>query len=176
MSRSRNVQMTDLEPGLTGQKPASGLSSPTSPTATMTPLSDDVVSMSSQSPTSRPRTHEREGSDERSSTATSSEGFFHNSSITVAVPRDTGASHQVQRETAQDGSLAAPFAFAGDESHSCFAVNYLVRTARCVSHFAPGEPGSATVDQALFRHFQGGSTGSNPVGGAPVISQDIVDH
>jgi hypothetical protein len=93
-------------------------------------------------------------------------GFFHNSAITLAVPRDVRACHQVRRETSSNATSSAPatLLIAG-------RTRWKSTETQVISGFSLAGAGrrrradtASTVPTCQL--FQGGDTGPNPVGGA----------
>ena len=92
--------------------------------------------------------------------------FFHNSSITTRVPGDPNTSHQVRSETTHGRRSLPATAFTPTRRDSLHASNSLVIGSDMALSPIPITP---IIDHRLTsarQHFQGGGTGSNPVGGA----------
>ena len=91
---------------------------------------------------------------------------FHNSSITRSVSRRVMASHQVLHESTPNG----PHTDFDDTREALSALGFRTTTQRATGESVMSWhcpiPCSAHGERSAGRPFQGGGTGSNPVGGA----------
>ena len=106
--------------------------------------------------------------------------FFHNSSITPRVPGDPNTSHQVQSGTTHGRLFLPATAFTPTRRDPLHASNYLIIGSDMA---LPPTPITRPTDHRLtstHQHFQGGGTGSNPVGGAqwaePRLGVQVTRH
>ena len=92
--------------------------------------------------------------------------FFHNSSITPRLPGDPNTSHQVRSETTHVTRFLPATAFTPTRRDSLHASNSLVIGSDMALSPTPMTPIIDHGHTSAHQHFQGGGTGSNPVGGA----------
>ena len=92
--------------------------------------------------------------------------FFHNSSITPRVPGDPNTSHQVRSKTTHGRRFLPTAAFTPTRRDSLHASNSLVIAPDMALSPTPITPIVDHGHTSAHQHFQGGGTGSNPVGGA----------
>ena len=92
--------------------------------------------------------------------------FFHNSSITPRVPGDPNTSHQVRSKTTHGRRFLPTAAFTPTRRDSLHASYSLVIGSDMALSPTPMTPIIDHGHTSAHQHFQGGGTGSNPVGGA----------
>ncbi len=92
--------------------------------------------------------------------------FFHNPSITSRAPRDARSSHQVGREVPAFQPFLHSRGLSPVGSIPNLAVYSLITSPACETIGTPVAPRPVGPDDGPSQPFQGGGTGSNPVGGA----------
>ena len=92
--------------------------------------------------------------------------LFHNFSITTRVPGDPNTSHQVRFESTHGRRFLPATAFTPTRRDSLHDSNYLVIGPDTALSPTPITPIIDHGYTSAHQHFQGGGTGSNPVGGA----------